>query len=209
MANGNRIAAVTKLVAESAMGLSKDVPQQTRCNLLLNLTTQEPFLDVVHITAQVDHEIGFAAGYLPPALGNKVLADFGVEHPYFGKTIPDHALAFEMGRKMGEQYAEQTAKVAADQHKLDTEAKLGVALPDPEAAVVDGDQAQQVLDALRRVREAKERSQQSLTATVGDTWVGDHGGLHVFDGSQWVAMADGQDVAQYITSLTNKAAGDW
>lgn len=121
---------------------------------------------VIHDRVGVD--IGYLAGMLTPALGNRVLALFDTQHPYFGSKIPeDLDDAYAMGQKMGKQYAVQVQTEQEVAKKTAQAATLGVMLPES-GDTVSSDDATMILEALRqqRIREAKQKEMEDLKAKI-------------------------------------------
>lgn len=115
------------------------------------------FQPVSGVVAKTKSNIAYLTGYLPVDLANVALKVFDVEHPYFGKHIPeDQDELILVGRNIGQDYkAAQLRREEADKKmKL---LKAGVHLPGAEEEVTSG-HAKEVLEKLREMKKAAEKA---------------------------------------------------
>ena len=111
------------------------------------------FLEWDLAAVRAENLIGYLAGNFPPSIGNMILSDFNVSHPYFGKKIPDDADAWlEAGKKAGAAILEAQAEIEALRRKNEKEEKLGFKLPELDSTV-DNETAKDILNRLKEKRE--------------------------------------------------------
>lgn len=151
MASGNlteQIALIGKIAADGdVVGV-----KAARNKMVGAICMSEPFAHVGAIRGQVDLQIATLAAMLPWQLGTEALQLFAVDHPVFGREIPEEvSFAQEAGRKLTKEWIKRKQTEAETAKKLAQAAKLGVVLPDGEEEV-STDQAGAILQAIRKQR---------------------------------------------------------
>ncbi|WEU67432.1 hypothetical protein [Xanthomonas phage JGB6] len=136
MATGD-ITRQVALLGELASNGSEDPKAIEKCksDMVFAIAGSEPFASVAVLGAGIGRNIGYLAGYLPVELGNEVLRLFHVEHPVFGRTIPEGLdEVFKTGQRIGKEWAAKRQKEAEAAKKIKQASELGVALPDGDEA---------------------------------------------------------------------------
>lgn len=151
MAGGNiveQVAIIGKIAAEGdLLGVVK-----AREEMAAVIVMADPFASVKLANAQVGARVAYLAGYLPAELGNEALRLFAVEHPIFGKIIPDDLdSALAAGKSLARQFALRKQIEQENAKKIKQAADLGVLVPDGEQAVTS-DEAAKLLNAVRAKR---------------------------------------------------------
>lgn len=151
MASGN-LSKQVAIIGEIALSGDATRVTETRNKLVLERGLTDPCAAVQIIVREIDGNIGYLAGYLTPALGNQVLALFNVEHPMFGRHIPEETQeAYEVGAKLGKQYGKTLAAMEEAAKKAATAAKIGLVLPESDETV-DSERAKEILTKLKKAR---------------------------------------------------------
>lgn len=152
MASGN-LSKQVAIIGEIALSGDATRVTETRNKLVLERGLTDPCAAVQIIVREIDGNIGYLAGYLTPALGNQVLALFNVEHPMFGRHIPEETQeAYEVGAKLGKQYGKTLAAMEEAAKKAATAAKIGLVLPESDETV-DSERAKEILTKLKAQRD--------------------------------------------------------